>query len=338
MLPERTCGAGTDRLHPAPFCVRNHRVQHPIQVASRRSGLSPHLIRIWERRYCALSPCRSETNRRQYSDEDIERLTRLRELTEKGHRISSIAKLCCADLDELIKKEQEIGETFFRVDATTTLDTPADYVTAGIDSVKAYECDRLKHLLHRARLQFGMRATLLNVVTPLIHAVGHGWQEGEVRISQEHLCTAVIREFLLAPVPGASTSPRAPELIVTTPAGETHELGAMLAACTARDMGWRVTYLGPNLRADEIVACATSRKARAVALSVVYPDSDPDVAFQIRKLRRLLPCHIDVLVGGRAAASYKSELNDLSLHWADSLPSLDSLLATLSGKGATVAV
>ncbi len=65
---------------------------HPIQVAAARTGLSPHVIRVWERRYGAVKPERGDSKRRLYSDEEIERLTLLRNATQAGHPISTIAR------------------------------------------------------------------------------------------------------------------------------------------------------------------------------------------------------------------------------------------------------
>ena len=70
-------------------------------MASQLSGLSPHVIRIWERRYGALSPSRTDTNRRMYCHEAIERLKLLRELTEQGHRIGNIARMPTEELQKL---------------------------------------------------------------------------------------------------------------------------------------------------------------------------------------------------------------------------------------------
>jgi hypothetical protein len=66
----------------------------PIQLASKLCGLSQHVIRIWERRYNALSPSRTLTNRRMYCDEAVKRLKLLKVLTENGHRIGRVAGLC----------------------------------------------------------------------------------------------------------------------------------------------------------------------------------------------------------------------------------------------------
>lgn len=305
----------------------------PIQIASQRSGLSPHVIRMWERRYGALVPSRTGSNRRLYSEEEIDRLKLLRKLTENGHRISQIATLGRDQLLHLERQDHEHSEAAFQVDAGR-LDSPADYVSACHSAATEFESERLRRLLQRARLQFGQRATLRLVVTPLIYELGHGWQEGAVRTGQEHLATAVIREFLMTPVPGSQTATHAPEIVITTPSGEVHELGALLATASARDLGWRTTYLGPNLPAEEIAACARARKATAVALSLVYPEGAPDVAGQLRELRRLLPQSISLIVGGRAVDTYRTTLADLTIHWISDLGEFDALLLALSRKAA----
>lgn len=300
----------------------------PIQIASQRSGVSAHVIRIWERRYRALEPARTGTNRRMYSEEDVQRLRLLRELVDNGHRIGSIATLPTESLERLLQGEKHAHERQFSVDAARDLTEPGHYVAAALEAARAFEGDRLRRLLHRARLQLGQRGMLRLVITPLIQELGNGWQEGELRSSHEHLGTAIIKEVLMTPVPGSQTAPNAPELVVATPSGEVHELGALLAAASARDLGWRVTYLGPNLPAEEIAACARARHARAVAVSVVYPDHCAAIQSQIQELRRLLPEHILLIVGGRASPAYQRMLSSVQIEWAHDLTSLDNLLVS----------
>src|ERR1051325_10259037 len=45
-----------------------------IGELSRRSGVSPELLRAWERRYELLTPSRSEGGLRLYSESDLERV------------------------------------------------------------------------------------------------------------------------------------------------------------------------------------------------------------------------------------------------------------------------
>ena len=109
----------------------------------------------------------------------------------------------------------------------------------------------------------------------------------------------------------------APAVLVTTPAHQHHELGALLVAATARIEGWRTTYLGPNLPAEEIVAAARLRNPRAVALSITFPGGDQTLSGELEKLGRLLGDEVELIVGGRAVPSYRSTLEQIgakSLH------------------------
>lgn len=295
----------------------------PIQRASQASGVSSHVIRIWERRYNALNPSRTGTNRRMYCDEAILRLKLLRALTENGHRIGRVAGLCTAELQELVKKLP--SEAI--VPPAQNLETPEQFVEAAINASKRYDSDALRGVLLLARRQLGQRGMLHQVICPLIVKIGDDWQHGTLRPSHEHIATAVIRELLLTPVPGSLISEHAPELVVATPAGEMHEMGALIVAASARDLGWHVTYLGPNLPVEEIAACATARNARAVALSVVYPEKCHVIEDKLRRMRELLPSAMGLIVGGRAAEGYRQSFPEASgILWASCLHGLDEAL------------
>ena len=296
----------------------------PIQLASKLSGLSQHLIRMWERRYGALNPSRTDTNRRMYCDEAVKRLRLLKTLTENGHRIGGVARLETAELEELVSRVAPAA-----VDAAKTVSeaTPPELlVEAAIAASKRYDSDELRCVLLRARMEHGQRGMLHQVICPLIFQIGNDWQQGVLRPSHEHIATAVIREILLTPVPGSQIPVHAPELVVATPAGEMHELGALIVAASARDLGWHVTYLGPNLPVEEISACAKARQATAVALSVVYPENCPVIVDKLRRMRELLPPTMRLIVGGRAAAGYREVLPNEAIQWVNCLHGLDEAL------------
>ena len=83
--------------------------RYPIKQVARRTGLSAHVIRAWEKRYQLVDPARTDTNRRLYSESDIQRLSLLGRLTGMGHAISSIADLDFEGLQRLLA--QTSGET-----------------------------------------------------------------------------------------------------------------------------------------------------------------------------------------------------------------------------------
>lgn len=155
------------------------------------------------------------------------------------------------------------------------------------------------------------------VVAPLLVIIGQRWREGSMRAASEHLASATIRSFLgnlNGAFPGTTDAPR---IVVTTPAGQVHELGALMAATAAAAEGWQVLYFGPSLPAELIVAAVDANRSRAVALSIMLP-GDAQVSRELEKLGQLLPETVVLLVGGRAAAYYDEVLQKIgAVHLTD---------------------
>ena len=72
--------------------------QYRIGAVCRITGLSPHVLRVWEKRYGVVSPIRLENNRRLYSERDLNKLIQLKALVDDGHAIGSIAGLAPEEL------------------------------------------------------------------------------------------------------------------------------------------------------------------------------------------------------------------------------------------------
>ena len=99
-----------------------------------------------------------------------------------------------------------------------------------------------------------------------------------------------------------------------------------MVAAAANDMGWRVVYLGTSLPAVEIAGAALQHKARAIALSIVFPGDDPNLPAELESLRRHLPEEIRIIAGGRAAESYASTLTTIRALHAQELKGLYRIL------------
>jgi methanogenic corrinoid protein MtbC1 len=151
-----------------------------------------------------------------------------------------------------------------------------------------------------------------------MEAIGRLWHDGAIRIAHEHLASAVVRTFMGSLSSGTPPGAGAPRLIVTTPVGQWHEIGALIVASTAISDGWQVTYLGPNLPAEEIAAAGQHQGVKAVALSLVYPADDPRVMQDLTMLRRYLPKEVELIVGGRGSTGYADVLAAIgSVHLRD---------------------
>jgi methanogenic corrinoid protein MtbC1 len=310
---------------------------HPIQVVVRRTGLSPHVIRVWEKRYGAVVPTRTATNRRRYSDADIERLLLLRRATRAGRSIGQIAHLPTAQLLELITEDETLASPAVPAQPAAAPSLPRangqvavqPHLTACLSAVEQLTANALEVALLRAHTALSQPILLEQLIAPFLEEIGRLWHTGALRIMHEHFASAITRSFLGHLTRSFDVPQTAPTLIATTPAGQVHEIGALLAATTAAAAGWDVAYLGPNLPAEEIAAAAQQRQARAVALSLVHPMDDPRVADEVIQLRHYLPRDTVLFIGGRAVPAYASRLNIAGIQTLDALSALRTQLETL---------
>jgi DNA-binding transcriptional MerR regulator len=70
-------------------------------AVARLAGMPVSTLRIWEQRYQAVGPSTAPSGHRLYSAADVERVVALRQLTQRGHAIGSLAALAVEQLRDL---------------------------------------------------------------------------------------------------------------------------------------------------------------------------------------------------------------------------------------------
>ncbi|MEX2531320.1 MAG: MerR family transcriptional regulator [Gemmatimonadota bacterium] len=276
-----------------------------------RTGLSRSLLRAWERRYGAVTPTRSDGGRRLYSDADLAKLRLLRGAVEAGRSIGDIAHLSSGELEALVREDrgfrmadarpstaavggQDTGET-----SSTADPTHGSRVIAALDRVRALEDSDLEHALEREAASQDPVGLIDGFLVPLLEGIGALWKEGNLSPAAERLASGVIASFLHRLIRTLQGPPGSPLMLLATPAGTRHEIGALLAGAAAAGKGWRVVALGADLPAEDIAGAALQREATAVALSVIHLPPGSRVLEEIFRLREFLPETIDLIVGGR---------------------------------------
>ncbi|WP_181389846.1 MerR family transcriptional regulator [Leucothrix pacifica] len=84
---------------------------YEIGKASQLTGISTDKLRIWERRYAAVTPIRSGTGRRLYANADISRLKIIKTLIDGGDSISNVATLSLEELQSRVAEETQISQS-----------------------------------------------------------------------------------------------------------------------------------------------------------------------------------------------------------------------------------
>jgi MerR family transcriptional regulator, light-induced transcriptional regulator len=300
-----------------------------IQTVAERTGLTPHAIRAWERRYGAIEPARSKGRHRMYSDSDVRRLALLARATRAGRSIGRIARLDDEQLSAIVAESLRSTSQSLSgcLDGTHRL-AEAKFFENALQAILALDTQSLDDTFQAAQVKLGDQGLLRRLITPLAREVGGRWRTGQLTAAHEHFFTAMSKVFLWNLTRQYQLDAHAPKIVVGTPAGQIHDLGAMIVAAVAANNGWRVAYVGASLPAFELAGAVQTVGAKAIALSIVYPDDDPKLEIELSKLGRLLPDNVHFYVGGRASSFYLPALKRCGARVLSSLEELDEELDT----------
>ena len=311
--------------------------QYLISTVSKRSGVKSDLVRAWERRYQAVTPTRTAGGHRVYTDQDIARLKLLNQATSNGHSISQIAQFSLDDLKDLLKNESgESKQTVIHTahSASDRFFLAEDYIEKCYTAVLAFDAKTLESHFENAIVELGSEAFIEYLLTPLLTQIGERWKTGELRPVHEHMTSAVIRSLTYILRNNNPCSANAPRMIVSTPIGQLHELGALLAAIMAELKGWQVTYLGTNLPAEEIAAGVKYTNACALTISISFASDDHIVPKELRRLKKLIGNDVALIVGGRAAGHFEAVLKEVGVVNIQSYQHFKEILDELAASNA----
>jgi len=267
--------------------------KYRVGMVSKMTGLSTHTLRMWEKRYAAVLPKRTDAGGRLYTDADVERLRLLHKLVQNGHSIGGIANLSDGDLRGMTAAAPATS-----IQSTSQhLPELRGRVMAAIERLRIQEAEQM---LTSAALSTEPCEFLKSVVGPILVEIGERWERGELRIVHEHACSTLMRGLLFSLMRLYPANDAQRRVVVGTPAKEDHELGAMMVAMLAAMHGWSVLYLGPNLPAEEIAYAVNDTKADLLMLSVTNLKQKASQR-EIAAIENSIPEHVRILVGGRAA-------------------------------------
>ena len=243
-----------------------------IGALSRRTGVSPELLRAWERRYALLEPTRSTGGFRLYSRADEARINRMKDLLASGVSASEAAAIAVRDADALpeptvVAAPEGLAPRRARLrDAILALDEPA--VQAVLDELFS---------------SFDADTVLRDVILPELRGIGDGWAEGRVSVDQEHFGSNVIEGRLLGLARGWGQG-RGPSAILACPPGEQHALPLLVFGIALHRRGWRVTYLGASTPVDSLLRAVKSVRPALVVLASPQSSAFDDVAADLRHI------------------------------------------------------
>jgi MerR family transcriptional regulator, light-induced transcriptional regulator len=224
-----------------------------IGELARRVGVTPEVLRAWERRYGLLEPSRSSGGFRLYSEGDARRVLRMREELGRGLSAAEAAKVVIAE-----------GSWHQpRADAGMPIERLTEELRAALTS---FDGTGAQAALDELLGSFTFETVAGRVLLPLLREIGERWAEGTVSITQEHFASNLLRGRLLALARGWDRG-AGPRAILACPPGERHDLALLVFGLLLHGFGWRITYLGADTPIDTLEREAPS--ADVVVLSSV---------------------------------------------------------------------
>lgn len=304
--------------------------RHPIAVVAERTGLSQDLLRVWERRYQAVQPRRGPGGHRTYSDADIARLRLLNAVTNAGRSISHVAGLSTDELSRMAQEDAAARRHQASIDPSRAARShhphTAEVVEQALAATARLDAAELEYLLRRAVAEFGVVAFIEGVASPMLRRIGDDWHAGRASIAHEHLASSIVHDLVAESMRSLTRRSGPDAVLVATPTGERHAIGAALVGAAAAAEGWRVVYLGADVPAKEIAAAAIASDVRVVAISLTYLRDRAKMVDELRDLRALLPAAVVLVAGGAATGGIETELSAAGIRVGTDLADLRDAL------------
>ena len=236
---------------------------------ARRVGVSPEVLRAWERRYGLLQPVRSPGGFRLYTSEDAERVARMRRGIGEG--------LSAAEAAQAALQTARPSDGLLHDAAARLLAAIHDYDEAAVHAI-----------LDQSLAAFGLEAVLRDLILPTLTRVGLEWRQGTLAISQEHFASNLIRARLLslARMWGRGSGPLA--LLACAP-GEQHDITLLSFGLVLRSYGWRIVFLGADTPIATLTEAAETTRPALTVLASFDPDLFETEASALRRLAERAP-------------------------------------------------
>lgn len=228
-----------------------------IRDIENLTGIKAHTWRIWEQRYPLFQARRKESSHRIYDNEDLKKLLRIAFLYHNGWKVSKIAQLNAQGiLDEVLKTE--LGENTYKLYQLQLMEAAVDF------NEKTFT-----RLLEELIEKIGFEKCITDVCYPFLQRLGMLWVTNKVIPAQEHFCSYIIQNKIIAETERLNKPPQIPELLLFSPQGEFHELPLLFLNFLLRKNGWGVIYLGSNTKLDVLQQFSNNQNLQYLFLHLI---------------------------------------------------------------------
>ena len=230
------------------------------------TDIKSHTIRIWEKRYGILNPNRTDTNIRQYDNDDLTKLLNVSLLNKQGYKISKIAAMSDTELRKLILESISPSEN-------------ADIINGLIVGMIELDENQLNLMMSQAIASIGFESAISEVIFPFFHRIGVMWQAGAINPAQEHFVTHLVRQKVISATDQLkyAPDPSLAKILLFLPEKELHELSLLLYNYALRTRGFATIYLSQAVPINTIERIAEITKPDIIVCTLTNPLDDAEL-------------------------------------------------------------
>jgi len=203
------------------------------------SGIKAHTLRAWEHRYDFIKPQRTDANFRYYTPAELKQLLDIVLLNKNGHKISQLARLDAAAIEERIsrlpgredKKQRALNELLV--------------------SMYTLKTETFEETLEQCTASWPVKEVMQDIIFAFLKRIGLLWCGS--RLIEEHFAVTAIRKKLIAGIDTLRSVPLHQRCVLLfLPEGRQLDLGLLYTHYLLKQHGLHILYMGSDVSIDNL--------------------------------------------------------------------------------------
>lgn len=263
--------------------------RYSIKDLELLTGIKSHTLRMWENRYSIITPKRTKTNIRYYSDDDLKKLLNVAHLNKQGYKISKIANLDEPERNQLVLENS---------DDCRHIECQIQSLTKAMIN---FDEIGFNHLLSNAILKLGFKNCMTDIVFPFLRRIGQLWQACSISVAQEHFVSNIIRQKIIVATEGQilKNPENTKRILLFCPAGEQHELNLLFVNYILRSKNLNTLYLGTELPLCDLPQIKKKYDPDAFIMAITAGYVQKTQGLICEELQDKLPNTPGIIIGGQ---------------------------------------
>ncbi|GAA5221768.1 MerR family transcriptional regulator [Membranihabitans marinus] len=273
-------------------------INYSISDLETITGIKAHTIRMWEKRYALITPKRTPSNIRYYTEDDLKKLLDVVLLYNNGNKISQIATMSTC---ERARKLTKLGEN------DQNIELRQDCLTA---AVLDFDEQKFTTLLDNYGKKHGLMKAVSDYIFPFIENSALLYMCGTLNQAHENFVTQIVRKKLITAIEGMDVPAcdKRGKVLIFLPSGEFQELYLAYMEYVCKFNCFQTLNIGLNLSFDDLAAVSQKVKPCCILTMIHTEFKTMSTQSYLNQLSTIFPDSKLVVTGCQVEGHCRSQL------------------------------